>query len=285
MDGIHKFDLPDGAQPASRSYDRWTWHQDYLPLWASIGRFEGPQIADVVGRTPRAVQSRLRKLIRFQLPSTPPSLLRGPKVLDTFTEITEGWETADFRHLVEGYHRREGLFLWDEMHDVVLRQAWDAGEPTLGALSTRIGVDETAVADRLRRIGIVASRDDVIDRLGATPDGDFYVNALLAREKSAATIWVLCVSVGDGRTPRVTTHPTLDDAQSALAALRAEAGSGSNSLSWMISENLVGESFARCVLVGDAATGSPTIVAGSAPEKRRSRLRWRFRSGPPLTRG
>lgn len=188
---------------------------DYRRLFEALAsELPDDEVADYLGRSPRALAKRAHMLVCEATGMT--------KALGFLRRITTepGFEWEPF--IVEA-HQRTGIPYWSSADDRALIEAWAAQDrPQMPHWCERFGVREDAVARRCLILGLTSSRAEVVDRFGASPGGVLHHQAVLARDKAGAAVWTLVITTADGQVVHLSLHPSWEAALLAGRGLTAE---------------------------------------------------------------
>lgn len=92
----------------------------------------------------------------------------------------------------------------------------------MSELEAELGIHEFEIARRLRYRELAPSLAEVVDRLGAAPDGALAARARLMRDREAVTLHVLTVTDESGAVLHTSLHPNQDAAETARDELGAD---------------------------------------------------------------
>lgn len=207
-------------------------------------------IAEILGRTPSAVQAALRHFV------PPQERVRAPERTGWLRDRLAGEPEWDWWAEVVDNHRHSPSTLWLTEHEHLARQAWRERTP-MPVLAQRLGTAEIEVAGFLRALGLAESLAEVADRLGATPGQALAKRVNAARDQELSGGWVLVVDGAAGTVRHrsapvrrhVSVHESLIAAENGrdrvLYRHRRAAGDSSAPVWWTIAHRGIGDTAGR----------------------------------------
>ncbi len=227
-----------------------TWdYEDYAQFAEFLRQgVEDEEIAELLGRTKSALRSRAKYLLPM---SDDNKDLRPSEALNRLREYVQTKTNDEWLANVFAWHQSLGTPLWDGGSDERLRTAWSAGSPTLPALTEELGFREDQVAKRFIHLGLAETTVQLVERLGCTPDGLIAIRARLARDATAARLWVLTMNKGS-QTVHISLHPNRMEAERTRDDLlhNPTDKADPSPWHWAIAERVVGEGSVRATEYG-----------------------------------
>jgi hypothetical protein len=130
---------------------------------------------------------------------------------------------------------------------------------------------EPVIVRQLLGWRFASSTEEIRARIGTVPGGDHALREALAKERHAATVWCLVVTIG-ARRPEISVHGSQDLAEVARDEALT-AADATKAVQWWIAERLPGGG-TRGSLTGDTVKpppppSPPPRARGATPEQRR----------------
>ncbi|MGN2641152.1 hypothetical protein ACTD5D_34320 [Nocardia takedensis] len=174
------------------------------------------ELAAELGRTDEAVRARCRMLLPPQRRAARNSKRAALALLaaELRNDPNYDWEQQLIDHAVDS-----GKAYWSEAMDTALSDGWQRAA-SWDELIAATGVTEHEMAGRLKRRGLVASRDEVFDRLG--PPGSTRAHRETPVDLDPTPVWVLVVTGLRSRPPHVSLHTLRSGAERNLTDVTGE---------------------------------------------------------------
>lgn len=180
------------------------------------------ELAAEFGRTDEAIRARCRMLLPPERRAARNSKRMAVVMLaeELRNDPEYDWEQQLIAHATAA-----GTLYWSEAMDSALLEGWQRGA-SWDELIQATGVGEREMANRLKRRGLVASQQEVFDRLG--PVGTTRAHQTRPVDLDPAPVWVLVVSGLRGEPPHVSLHTRRSGAEATLATVARKhlAGGG-----------------------------------------------------------
>ncbi|MFC9898517.1 hypothetical protein ACFVMC_32905 [Nocardia sp. NPDC127579] len=245
----------------SRELER-HWHewddQDYrIVVTGCLAGLADEEVARGAGRTLRALEQRAHVLL------APGNGNGNGSAWRRLRQLLDRDPGYDWETVVRAYHADNDLPYFDQAVDDRLREVWAQTAPrprawlrprrTAGTgmrdLETELGLHEFLIARRLRYLGVADSLAEIVERLGASPEGALAARVRLMQDRQAIALHVLTLTDEAGAVLHTSLHPNHAEAEKARDELAAEEHSLTT---WTIVERWL----------GDGDTG-PVPVTGS----------------------
>lgn len=171
------------------------------------------ELAREFGRSDEAIRARCRLLL-------PPERRTGGNskrlAVVLLAEELRRNPDYDWEHHLIAQAAAAGKLYWSEAMDAALVTGWQQGA-SWDELTATIGADERDMANRLKRRGLVASQQEVFDRIG--PIGSTRPHRTAPVNLDPAPVWVLVVSGLRAQPTHVSLHTHRSGADDTLATV------------------------------------------------------------------
>ncbi|MGK8491851.1 hypothetical protein [Nocardia asiatica] len=170
------------------------------------------ELAAEFGRTDTAIRARCHMLLPPQRRAERNSKRVAVELLGLELHNDPGY---DWEQQLRDHAAAAGKLYWSEAMDEALLEGWQRGA-SWEELVTAIGATEREMAQRLKRRGLVASQQEIVDRIG--PIG-YARNGQDPTDLDDIPLWVLVVSGLRSQPPHVSLHTRRSGAERTLSGV------------------------------------------------------------------
>ncbi|MFI1241053.1 hypothetical protein [Nocardia salmonicida] len=174
------------------------------------------ELAAEFGRTDEAIRSRCRMLLPPERRDARNSKRMAAVLLADELRSDPGY---DWEQQLIAHAAAAGTLYWSEAMDTALLEGWRQGS-SWDELIEATGAGERAMANRLKRRGLVQSQQEVFDRIG--PIGSTRAHRTVPVDLDPVPVWVLVVSGLRAQPPHVSLHTRRSSAEDALTSVTGE---------------------------------------------------------------
>ncbi|MFR9773842.1 hypothetical protein [Nocardia sp. SC052] len=167
------------------------------------------ELAAKFGRTDTAIRARCHMLLPLQRRAEHNSKRLAVELLGLELHDNPGY---DWEQQLRDHAAAAGKLYWSEAMDQALLEGWQRGA-SWDELVTATGATEREMAQRLKRRGLVASQQEILDRIG--PIG-YTRNDQNPTDLDDIPLWVLVVAGLRSQPPHVSLHTRRSGAERTL---------------------------------------------------------------------
>lgn len=203
---------------------------DYAEFVRCLVRgFTDDEVARALGRSLTALGARAQLMLTGHA--------RRADALTTLRSVLAIRADYDWRTPVQAALAEKGWHLWTRSEEEILAQAWVASIP-MAQLVSQLNMSESAIVRQLLGLRLATSAQEILARLGTTPDGVLARRPRLAEDPAPVTVWCLTVVFGQARS-EISVHSSEAEAERlrdrTLAAHPVNKG-----IQWWIGERTTG---------------------------------------------
>ncbi|WP_280467127.1 hypothetical protein [Nocardia cyriacigeorgica] len=173
------------------------------------------ELAAQFGRTDTAIRARCHMLLPPERRAEANSKRLAVQLLSIELQNDPGY---DWEQHLRAHAAAAGKLYWSEAMDAALLEGWQQGA-SWDDLVAATGATEREITQRLKRRGLVASGQEIADRIGPIGYRSTHADQTGA---PPAPLWVLAVWGLRGEPPHVSLHTRRTDADATLAAVTTQ---------------------------------------------------------------